>query len=309
MEENDFSVLGKFKREGSLWLKQHVYYVVVFLASFIILVFFPMIGSSATGWAFENYKLSDWCFYVGTKLLISILNFAIFFSFCKQGEYNSRNTESYKKAMELLNMVKNTEVIPKSPKQWKRQQYLTKGLTLSLTSMATLCIFTDIVMHYDWLALISYTITIVSAIIFGLLEMSTSEDYWQRVFLEYAEYTVKHSDTNDTKEVKKCSNSEIRNSETSKNRSRKTKATSRTSETQEKPSQVSESESSDKSPTLHLSPVSTLGITETRTSSGTRPTQTIMNTTFGRVAEQKATASSISGTSLRQAPQGPLGRL
>lgn len=202
MEEPDFSVFGRFKRESSLWLKQHVYYVVVFLASFIILVFFPMIGSSASGWAFESYNASDWAFFIGTKLLVSALNFTIFFSFCKQGEYNSRDTESYKKALSLLNMAKSTEVIPKSPRQWKRQQYLTKGLTLSITSMATLCIFTDIVLHYDWLALISYAITIVSAIIFGLLEMSTSEDYWTRTFLEYAEYKTKHSESNDTKEVK-----------------------------------------------------------------------------------------------------------
>ena len=222
--QRDFSVFGKFKANGSLWLKQHVYYLVVFLASFIVLVFFPMIGSSASGWAFENYNTADWCFYIGTKLMVATLNFTIFFAFCKQGEYNMRETESYKKAMTLLNKVKNEEYIPPSPKTWKRRQYLSKGLTLSITSVATLFVFTDIIMHYDWLALISYTITIVFSVIFGLLEMSTSEDYWGRTFLEYAEYQVKHKalveePENDKKEVKEeCLISETKNSEISKNK-------------------------------------------------------------------------------------------
>lgn len=182
----------KIKANGGKWLRDNLMYVIVFLASLAILVFVPMLGSDFGSWGFKDFTSRDWMYYIGIRLIVATLNTSIFIAFNVQGEINSKENSNYIEAKRILQSLRQAkEIVPRSPHEWKRKTYLSKGTAIALATAFTLLIFTNPHITYDKAMMLTYILTIIIAIIGGILQMGVAEDYWTNEFLEYAIYAHK----------------------------------------------------------------------------------------------------------------------
>ena len=166
--------------------KQNLYYIIIFITSMIVMIFFPMFGSEiGLEWKAPSTP-AGWVLYIVTKTLVAILNVIIFFSFMQQAKINVRDDEKYKEALSIVRMLREKVYIPRDPKKWERKAYTSKGITIFLSSVITLIGLSNALLKYDYIELISYIIVIVLGIIFGLLQMANAEDYWTNEFYDYA---------------------------------------------------------------------------------------------------------------------------
>lgn len=168
-------------------LKLHIYYFIIGIISFISLVFLPMVGSEVgLAWNIPNTVIG-WIVWIVVKLIIAAINVLIFHSFMQQAKINVKNNPKYKEAVTLLENDRNIKRnIPRSPHKWTAQQYLTKGGSLFLTTALTTIAFTQAILTFDWLAMLTYLFTIIMGIIFGIIQMKMAEDYWTDEFYKYA---------------------------------------------------------------------------------------------------------------------------
>ena len=166
--------------------KQNLYYIIIFITSMIVMIFFPMFGSEiGLEWKAPS-TAAGWVLYIVTKTLIAILNVIIFFSFMQQAKINVRDDEKYKEALSIVRTLREKVYIPRDPKKWERKAYINKGITIFISSVITLIGLSNALLKYDYIELISYIIVIVLGIIFGLLQMASAEDYWTNEFYDYA---------------------------------------------------------------------------------------------------------------------------
>ena len=166
--------------------KQNLYYIIIFITSMIVMIFFPMFGSEiGLEWKAPS-TLAGWVLYIVTKTLIAILNVIIFFSFMQQAKINVRDDKKYKEALSIVRTLREKVYIPRDPKRWERKAYISKGITIFISSVITLIGLSNALLKYDYIELISYIIVIVLGIVFGLLQMANAEDYWTNEFYDYA---------------------------------------------------------------------------------------------------------------------------
>lgn len=176
-----------FKDQILAKIRQTIYYWIIFLTSMVVLVFLPMVGSEA-GLKFNiPTTTAGWILYIVTKLLVAVLNVIIFFSFMQQAKLNVRDDPKYVKACEIMGRVKKEKAyIPRAPRVWERKQYMHKGVTIFLTTAISVVALANAFLTYDYMTLLTYAITIIMGIIFGLLQMATAEEYWTKEFYDYA---------------------------------------------------------------------------------------------------------------------------
>lgn len=167
-------------------VKQGLYYIIIFIISFVALVFLPMIGSTVgLQWNIPNTSVG-WIVWVGARLIISTINVLIFYSFLQQGRLNVIKNPKYQEAMEILGKNKVKNYMPKSPAKWQRDQYLKKGTTLFISTALATVALSQAILAYDWTALLAYLFTIIMGLVFGLLQMKKAEEYWSEEFYNYA---------------------------------------------------------------------------------------------------------------------------
>ena len=105
----------------------------------------------------------------------------IFYGFLEQGKLNVRNDPHYVEATEILLKLslkhpKKTK-LPRSPKRWTTVQYSRKGVCIFLSSIFSCFAFTNAILRFDLITLLTYSFTIVFAIIFGVFQMKNAESY------------------------------------------------------------------------------------------------------------------------------------
>lgn len=203
-------------------VKQHFYYIIIFVVSLVILIFLPMIGSEA-GLEFNIPTTpAGWAIYIFTKLLVATLNVIIFFSFMQQAKLNVRNDVHYKEACNILRIHKDKKYIPKNPHKWEREKYVKKGITIFVSTAASLVALANAFLTYDYMSLLTYIMTVVMGIVFGMLAMSDAENYWTGEFYDYAKMVQEQSEAK-IKPTIKLNDSEynltnkIKNTSTSEN--------------------------------------------------------------------------------------------
>lgn len=169
-------------------LDQYLYYVIIFVASVIVLVFLPMVGSVAgIGFSFPTSKLG-WAIYILTKLFVAGFNVLIFICFVKQGKVNARNDPDYIAACKKINKIdRKSNSQPRSPKKFLANEYGKKGVMIFLTTAVSLVVLTEAILKFDWMALLVYLVTVVMAIVFGVMEMVKVQSYWKTEFVLYAD--------------------------------------------------------------------------------------------------------------------------
>lgn len=168
--------------------RQTIYYWIIFIVTCVVLIFLPMIGTEV-GIGFKiPTTVAGWAIYIASKVLVGVLNVVIFFSFMQQAKINVKDDPKYKEACEILAKEKrDKQYIPRNPKVWERKQYLSKGFTTFLSTVVGLVALTNAILTYDYMSLLAYSIAIIIAIVFGLLAMTSAEEYWTVEFWDYAQ--------------------------------------------------------------------------------------------------------------------------
>lgn len=182
--------------------KSIVYYLIIGLISILSTAFLPMIGTEiGLSFNFPN-TLAGWIVWSVSKLAIAVLNMTLFTCFMKQAKINVRNDSRYLEAQKILDeMDKQKALKPKSPKQWEHGQYLSKGMTIFITSILSAIGFSQAILTFDLMTFLSYAFTVVMGCVFGFMQMNKAEEYYTSEYLAYAHYR-----RNETKELEENKN-------------------------------------------------------------------------------------------------------
>lgn len=181
--------------------KQYQNYGIIGIISLILLFFLPFTGSTVgLGFTLPT-TTAGWIVYVVNKLIVAAANVLILYCFYSQGKFNVRNDERYKKACELLLMHEdNTEIKPKSPRQHSLEVFGKKGVMLFFTSILSTMTLTQAVLSFDFITFLTYLFTLVTGVIFGVIQMGYEEIWWTEDFLKYALMIEKESKTKNNTE-------------------------------------------------------------------------------------------------------------
>ena len=174
-----------------------MYYIIIGVLSLIMLVFMPMLGSEmGLQWSVPNTKVG-WIVWIVSKLSSASFNVMIFHCFNKQGKQNVRDNTKYQKAKEIL-IGTNGKLVadPRSPKQYAKDIYSKKGITIFLTTILGTIGLGQAVLTFDPLQLIVQAISLVVGLIFGFLQMKNTEDYYTQEYLDYANMIAKKEEQN-----------------------------------------------------------------------------------------------------------------
>lgn len=182
-------------------LRQWMYYIIIGIISFISLVFLPMIGTQVgLGWNIPDTTVG-WIVWTATKLAVATINIMIFHSFMCQGKLNIKDDPNYIEAKQILQQIKIKQYIPRSPKKWNTQEYGKKGTIIFVTSALAVIAFTQALLTFDWVSMLSYLFTIIMGLIFGVMQMKKAEEYWTDEFWKYAHMVKEEQDEREIQEA------------------------------------------------------------------------------------------------------------
>ena len=172
-------------------LSQYTNYIIIAVCSLLALIFFPMLGSEV-GMAFVlPTTAAGWLVYIMTKLCVGALNIVIFHSFVQQSKINASDHPNYIKARDILQIYKEKDYIPLSPKQFFGKEYGVKGTTIFITSILSAIALSQAILTFDIATFLTYLFTIIGGIIAGILEMQKCYEWYITSFLDYALYFQK----------------------------------------------------------------------------------------------------------------------
>lgn len=191
--------------------KQNIYYIIIGIISFITVAFLPMVGSTVgLQWNLPDTTVG-WIVWAVTRLIISIINVLLFYSFMEQAKLNVKDNERYKQANEILLKSKKKEHEPKSPSKWQAEQYGKKATKIFLGSAMSVVTFGQAILSYDWVSMLAYIFTLAMGLIFGVMQMKKAEIYWTT---EYYAYALKKQESELEEKQEECLQSETNNLET-----------------------------------------------------------------------------------------------
>lgn len=178
-------------------IKSKINFIIIGLVSLIGMGIIPFLASSIDADSdediikncFPTTKLGwvMWAIFRGTIIIINIF---IFIAFVNQGKMNCKDNVEYQKSEKKWIEIqvwkgknkKKHEKVYLTPKQHYASVYSKKGLMISIWTFASLFSVTYIVLNWDLITFLSITITIILAMIFGLLSMYKEEYYWLNDF-------------------------------------------------------------------------------------------------------------------------------
>lgn len=166
------------------------YYCLIFLLSILVMTVAPMFTPNANTdlgiSAIFPHSVIGWAIYVCTKVFVGVVNLLLFHCFVKQAKINIKDNEKYLAACKIYEMYHPKEYNPRGPKQYFGQLYRKKGIMIFLTSMLSAVVLTNAILSFDMTAFVTYCMTIVMGLIFGILKMKEVEAYWTGEFYDAA---------------------------------------------------------------------------------------------------------------------------
>lgn len=167
------------------------YYAIIGVISLIALFFLPMIGSEAgLQWNIPN-TVVGWIVYIVSKLLVATINILIFHCFVQQGKVNIKDNPRYLEANEILVVAKVKEDKPRSPSEYNHTVYGKKSVTIFITTVLSAVGLTQAVLTFDWVSMLTYFFTILMGLVFGIIQMNETEQYWTDEYWRYAKKVQK----------------------------------------------------------------------------------------------------------------------
>jgi len=165
---------------------QYVYYAIIMVASIIALVFLPLLSSTVgLEWKLPSNTVG-WIIYIFTRISVAVINVLIFYSFMQQARVNVKYDEKYIEANEILGRIKSLVYVPRSPEAFNRKEYGSKGITIFISTALASVALTQALLSYDYVTMLTYLVTIIFGIIFGILQMLKAEEYWTTEYNDYA---------------------------------------------------------------------------------------------------------------------------
>ena len=169
-------------------VQDYLYYFMIAIISLCAMFVIPCFGSTVgMEWNFPN-SVAGWIVFITSKLTVAIVNILIFHGFIKQSRINIRDNPNYLEAMKILNDVGRKAYTPRSLAEINKKEYGHKMIAIFISSIFSAFSFSQAILTFDITSLISYSITVLFGIIFGLLEMKKYEDYYTHEFVDYAKY-------------------------------------------------------------------------------------------------------------------------
>ena len=160
-------------------------YIIIGILSILAVFFLPMLGSTA-GLKFNiPDTVAGWTVYIITKLCIVTINILIFDQFMKRAKINVRENEYFKKAEEIL-FEKEDEEDPLPAEFYIKKMYKSKMATTVIFTILGVFGFTNAILTFDWISMLSYIFTIVMALVFGWISMAEAENIWIEKHYKYA---------------------------------------------------------------------------------------------------------------------------
>ena len=171
-------------------LSLNFYYCLIFLLSLLVMTVAPMFTPSANtdlciSAIFPN-SVIGWAIYVCTKLFVGVVNLLLFHCFVKQARINIKDNVKYIEACKIYEIYHPKEYNPRSPKEYFGQLYRRKGIMIFLTSILSAVVLTNAILSFDLTAFVTYCMTILMGLVFGILKMKEVEAYWIGEFYDSA---------------------------------------------------------------------------------------------------------------------------
>ena len=158
--------------------KDVAYYVIIAVVSFVSVAFLPFVGSALKGEIVWPQNTIEWMIWIATRLLVSVINIIIFYSFIQQAKINIKEDKNYLLALETLAKAnKNKKLKPRSPNRYFGRIWGTKGFMLFISSIASSIVLAEAMLNFELMAFLSYIFTVFMAVIFGYLQMRGTENY------------------------------------------------------------------------------------------------------------------------------------
>ena len=209
-ENNEFDI-----NEIKMKMKNGIYYILTALLSIVSIIVFPMLDNSNL--TFKDTfptTATGWTLWIIERVLIIVMNLLILNNFVLQARRNIKDNDNYIQANKILDKYKPKGYKPQSPSQYMSRMYLKKGGSLIITAAASLITIGEAAVNYNYLLLIATVVTIVFAIVFGVVAMHNTEMYWTTEYLDYAHMIEDNRNKIEEKEIKQCLQSMEYNIET-----------------------------------------------------------------------------------------------
>lgn len=183
-------------------VRKYLYYILVGVISLIMLIFIPMLGSSAgLQWVLPT-TTAGWIVYVICKLCSAGFNISLFHCFNKQGKLNVLNDQQYLEARKILKETGDQCMVKKarSPHQYHKDIYGKKGLTIFIMTLLGTIGLSQAILTFDLKEFIVQLIALILGVIMGVLQMKDTESYWTEEYLEFAkDYRIEMTRKNQPK--------------------------------------------------------------------------------------------------------------
>lgn len=173
---------SKARREA---FRQYKNYGIIVCLTIITVTVFPLIGTSV-GMA-PNYPntVIGWIVWAVIKIALCVDNILIFQAFVDQAELNVQYEQRYIEARDIVRKYRIGKYTPMSPEERRKKMFSKKIMITGLTSLISVAL-TEAILKYRLADLISYGLTMVMAVVFGIMSMADQEKYWVEEFYDYA---------------------------------------------------------------------------------------------------------------------------
>ena len=161
-------------------------YAIIAILSLLTVFFMPMLGSSVgLGLNLPN-TFAGWIIYLTTKICVVIINILIFDQFVKQGKVNVKDDPKYIEAENILLLEEHKEEPILPANVLLKKMYRSKMTTTAIFTVFGVFGFTNALLTFDWVSMISYIFTITMGLIFGWIAMNKAEEIWTDKHYKYA---------------------------------------------------------------------------------------------------------------------------
>ena len=187
---------SKARREA---FKNYKNYGIIIVLTLVTVTVFPLLGTSVGMEARYPNTVVGWVVWAVIKIALCVDNIFIFQAFVDQAELNVQYEQRYIDAREIVRKYRIGKYNPMSPEERRKKMFSKKIIITILTSLISIAL-TEAILRYNWADLIAYSLSMIMAIVFGILSMADQEKYWVEEFYDYA-ITIKEEE--EAKEKKK----------------------------------------------------------------------------------------------------------
>ena len=180
---------SKARREA---FKNYKNYGIIIVLTLITVTVFPLLGTQLGMEANYPDTVAGWIVWSVIKIALCVDNIFIFQAFVDQAELNVQYEPRYLEAREIVRKYRIGKYTPMSPEERRKKMFSKKIIITVLTSLISIAL-TEAILKYNLADLIAYTISMLMAVVFGILSMADQEKYWVEEFYDYA-ITIKEEE-------------------------------------------------------------------------------------------------------------------